>query len=187
MLQSDALLALAPDLGSVIWWPARAVLGEAVPLAGVLAVSFALLAAAIALVAPRFGEYAVAAAGVGECAGESRAQRRTIFRTTSPRRALRRKEWLLLRRDPWLVSQTLMQMLYLVPPAVLLWRSFEAGGGALNLLVPVLVMAAGQLAGGLAWLTISGEDAPDLVATAPVPRGLRPARQDRGGARHHRR
>jgi ABC-2 type transport system permease protein len=35
--------------------------------------------------------------------------------------------------------------------------------------VPVLVMAAGQLAGGLAWLAISGEDAPDLVAAAPVP------------------
>jgi ABC-2 type transport system permease protein len=33
----------------------------------------------------------------------------------------------------------------------------------------VLVMAAGQLAGGLAWLTISGEDAADLVATAPLP------------------
>jgi len=32
----------------------------------------------------------------------------------------------------------------------------------------VLVMAAGQLAGGLAWLAISGEDAPDLVATAPI-------------------
>ena len=32
-------------------------------------------------------------------------------------------------------------------------------------------MAAGQLAGGLAWLAISGEDAPDLVATAPVPAG----------------
>ena len=74
---------------------------------------------------------------------------------------------MLLRRDPWLVSQTLMQMLYLVPPAVMLWRSFAAGGGS-SLLVPVLVMAAGQLAGGLAWLTISGEDAPDLVATAPI-------------------
>ncbi|MBN9555710.1 MAG: permease, partial [Alphaproteobacteria bacterium] len=35
-------------------------------------------------------------------------------------------------------------------------------------LVPVLVMASGQLAGGLAWLTISGEDAPDLVLSAPV-------------------
>ena len=171
MLQSDTLLAHAPGIGSVIWWPARAVLGEAVPLVGVLAVSVALLAAAVALVAPRFGEYAVAAAGV-ENAPTRRAQRETIFRTTSPRRALRRKEWLLLRRDPWLVSQTLMQMLYLVPPAVLLWRSFQAGGSALNLLVPVLVMAAGQLSGGLAWLTISGEDAPDLVATAPVPAGF---------------
>ena len=171
VLQSDTLLAHAPGIGSVIWWPARAVLGEGVPLIGVLAISVALLAAAVALIAPRFGEYAVAAAGV-ENAPTTRSQRQTIFRRTSPRRALRRKEWLLLRRDPWLVSQTLMQMLYLVPPAVLLWRSFQAGGSALNLLVPVLVMAAGQLSGGLAWLTISGEDAPDLVATAPVPRGF---------------
>jgi ABC-2 type transport system permease protein len=85
---------------------------------------------------------------------------------------LRRKEWILLRRDPWLMSQTLMQMLYLVPPALMLWRSFDRGHGALQLLVPVLVMAAGQLAGGLAWLAISGEDAPDLVATAPVPPGF---------------
>jgi ABC-2 type transport system permease protein len=29
-------------------------------------------------------------------------------------------------------------------------------------------MAAGQLGGGLAWLAVSGEDAPDLIATAPV-------------------
>jgi ABC-2 type transport system permease protein len=40
----------------------------------------------------------------------------------------------------------------------------------------VIVMAAGQLAGGLAWLTISGEDAADLVATAPMP----PSRVIRG-------
>jgi ABC-2 type transport system permease protein len=37
------------------------------------------------------------------------------------------------------------------------------------LITPVIVMAAGQLAGGLAWLTISGEDAADLIATAPMP------------------
>jgi len=90
------------------------------------------------------------------------------FRTSKPRHALRQKEWTLLVRDPWLVSQTLMQILYLLPPAFLLWRSFE-GSEALLVLVPVLVMAAGQLAGGLAWLAISGEDAPDLVASAPVP------------------
>jgi ABC-2 type transport system permease protein len=168
VLQSDTLLALAPDAGSVVWWPARAVLGDGTALVAVLAMSFLLLAIAVVAVSPRFGQYAVAAAGAANSPA-SRAQRPTAFRAGSPRRALRRKEWTLLRRDPWLLSQTLMQMLYLVPPAVLLWRSFERGGGAYNLLVPVLVMAAGQLAGGLAWLTISGEDAPDLVATAPVP------------------
>ena len=167
VLQSQTLLALPPGTGSVIWWPARAALGDGWALIGVLALSFAFLAAAIAAVAPRFGEYAVTAASIG-AATVAQARRGGDFRPTSPQRALRRKEWTLLRRDPWLVSQTLMQMLYLIPPAVLLWRSFADGNGAYQLLVPVLVMAAGQLAGGLAWLAISGEDAPDLVATAPI-------------------
>jgi ABC-2 type transport system permease protein len=171
VLQSSAVLTHAPDLASIVWWPARAAMGDWLALIGVLALSFALLIAAIALVSPRFGEYATAAAGAA-AASVSQTGRQSAFRKTSPRRALRRKEWTLLRRDPWLVSQTFMQMLYLIPPAVLLWRSFDDGNGAYNLLVPVLVMAAGQLAGGLAWLAISGEDAPDLVATAPVPAGF---------------
>ena len=145
-----------------------------------------LLAIAVALVAPRFGEYAVAAAGA-ENAPTSRAQRRTIFRITSPRRALRRKEWMLLRRDPWLVSQTLMQMLYLVPPAILLWRSFQAGGGAVNLLVPVLVMAAGQLVRRSRLAHHLRRRRARSRRHRAGARGLHPARQDRGGARHHRR
>jgi ABC-2 type transport system permease protein len=168
VLQSKAVFAMAPDAGSLMWWPARAALGDGTALVAVLAVSFALLSAAIVLVAPRFGEYAVTAAGVG-AASVTQARRSGALRPASPRGALRRKEWTLLRRDPWLMSQTLMQMLYLIPPAVMLWRSFDNGNGAYQLLVPVLVMAAGQLAGGLAWLAISGEDAPDLVASAPVP------------------
>jgi len=91
------------------------------------------------------------------------------FRAGSRQQALRWKEFMLLRRDPWLVSQTLMQLLYLVPPALMLWRSFSESSDAVVLITPVIVMAAGQLAGGLAWLTISGEDAADLVATAPMP------------------
>ena len=78
----------------------------------------------------------------------------------------------MLARDPWLLSQSLMQLLYLLPPALMLWRSYGADSGVAVVLVPVLVMAAGQLAGGLAWLAISGEDAPDLVLTAPVPEAL---------------
>jgi ABC-2 type transport system permease protein len=51
----------------------------------------------------------------------------------------------------------------------MLWRSFADSSAAIVLITPVIVMAAGQLAGGLSWLTISGEDAADLVATAPLP------------------
>jgi ABC-2 type transport system permease protein len=51
---------------------------------------------------------------------------------------------------------------------VMLWRSFSDSSVAIMLITPVVVMAAGQLAGGLGWLTISGEDAPDLVVTAPL-------------------
>ena len=167
VLQSAAVVAHAPGIHSAVWWPARAILGDATALAIVVAVSLMLLGCAIALFAPRFGEHAIAAAGVAQ--QTTRRRRRWAgFRQTSPRQALRRKEWALLRRDPWLMSQTLMQILYLLPPALLLWLSFESGSGALVVVVPVLVMAAGQLAGGLAWLAVSGEDAPDLVASAPI-------------------
>ena len=171
LLQSQALLARLPDLDSLIWWPARAALGDGLALIAVVSLGLILLVLTIGAVAPRFGAYAVTASSV-DTATTVRRGRPGAFHPTSPRRALRTKEWLLLRRDPWLVSQTLMQMLYLIPPAVLLWRSFNDGSGAYQLLVPVLVMAAGQLAGGLAWLAISGEDAPDLVASAPIPSGF---------------
>ncbi|MGH6768868.1 MAG: permease [Xanthobacteraceae bacterium] len=168
VLGSDTLVALAPGPGSILYWPARAALGDLTALAGVLGASALLLGAIIALFAPRFGDFASAATGVPASAARQHALSNG-FRSATPMRALRLKEWLLLRRDPWLVSQTLMQILYLVPPAFLLWRSFGEGSGAILVLVPMLVMTAGQLAGGLAWLAISGEDAPDLVATAPVP------------------
>jgi ABC-2 type transport system permease protein len=167
ILSSSALVAWAPASGSLLYWPARAATGDLAALAGVLGVSMLLLGAAIALFAPRFGECALAAGSVAQAA-RRRLSTSNGFRRVTPRRALRLKEWLLLRRDPWLVSQTLMQILYLVPPAFLLWRGWGEGAGAIVVLVPVLVMAAGQLAGGLAWLAISGEDAPELVATAPV-------------------
>jgi ABC-2 type transport system permease protein len=167
-LKSDLLVAFVPAIESGVWWPARAVLGDLTALAAVLGTGLLLLALAIALFSARFGDHAIAAAGVSD-AGVLQRRRNMGFRRTSPRAALRRKEWTLLRRDPWLASQTLMQLLYLLPPGLMLWRAFGSHNDDLVLLVPVLVMAAGQLAGGLAWLAISGEDAPDLVATAPIP------------------
>jgi ABC-2 type transport system permease protein len=167
ILRSANLARIAPDSDSLLWWPARAVLGEPVALAALLAVSVAALGATIYVFAPRFGQFALAAAGASESPAR-RARGRSRFRTVSPAQAMRRKEWTLLLRDPWLMSQTLMQLLYLLPAVFVLWRSFS-GGGMTALLVPVLIMSAGQLGGGLAWLAVSGEDAPELIATAPVP------------------
>ena len=165
--RSQAVMDIAPDIDSPFWLPARAAMGDVPALLLVLVLAFGLLALAVAVASRRFGLYATAAASLGM--GPVRQKRRHFFREASPAAALRRKEWMLLARDPWLMSQTLMQILYLIPPGLLLWRNFASQTGALAMLAPVLVMAAGQLAGGLAWLAISGEDAPDLVATAPVP------------------
>jgi ABC-2 type transport system permease protein len=126
-----------------------------------------MLGAVMAVYSPRFAGYVIRVSAASAPAHRGHGVR--PFRAGSRQHALRRKEFVLLRRDPWLVSQTLMQLLYLVPPALMLWRSFSDNSAAILLITPVLVMAAGQLAGGLAWLTISGEDAADLVATAPLP------------------
>ena len=167
LLASQPFVGLAPGISSAVWWPALALTGDMGALAGLLGSGILLLGMAVAVVAPRFADCATAAAGAIPTAARQRHPRPS-FRRASPSAMLRRKEWTLLRRDPWLVSQTLMQLLYLLPPAFLLWRGFGGESASQVLLVPVLVMAAGQLAGGLAWLAISGEDAPELVATAPL-------------------
>jgi ABC-2 type transport system permease protein len=167
VLTSDAAAAFAPDLDNLLWWPARAMLGDGEALLCLLALGLVMLGVAMAVYSPRFADYVIRVSATA--APAHRGHSAKPFRAGSRQQALRRKELVLLRRDPWLVSQTLMQLLYLVPPALMLWRSFADQSTASMLITPVIVMAAGQLAGGLAWLTISGEDAADLVATAPLP------------------
>lgn len=173
LLRSAAVVNHAPAEGSPLWLPARAAAGNWLDLAAVAFVAAGLLAAAIRFCAPRFARLALSAAAVS--AGTPRPRRHLLaarrssgLRAASPAQALRRKEWALLRRDPWLISQSLMQILYLLPAFYMLSLSFYGGGLRSTILVPVLIMAAGQLADGLAWLAVSGEDAPDLIGTAPI-------------------
>jgi ABC-2 type transport system permease protein len=169
LIASGALVRNAPRSTARSIARAR-VLGDPAAFAIVFTVGLATLGAAMLIFAARFGEHAIAASGAAASV-TGRAAAARPFRPATITHALRRKEWTLLRRDPWLMSQSLVQILYLLPPALYLWRSFGEGQGLSVVLVPLLVMAAGQLSGGLAWLAISGEDAPELVATAPVPRG----------------
>ncbi|MBN9316467.1 MAG: permease [Devosia sp.] len=167
VLQSPEFITAAPEVGNLIWLPARAAMGNVADMLLVVALGFGTLALVIRLTSASFAQNAIAAAGVSATRVQQTASTRP-FRQASQRHALRVKEWKLLRRDPWLLSQTLMQILYLFPPALFLWVSYGQNAGTYVVVIPVIVMAAGQLAGGLSWLAISGEDAHDLVVTAPI-------------------
>jgi len=170
ILSSSAVVGAAPGVGSWLWIPARAMLGDTGSVLILLACCSVFFATVVAICSPYFSSGAIAAASVGDHHRATRRRSRP-FRVLPTGASMRGKELLLLARDPWLISQSLMQVLYLIPPAILLWREMGKDAGVEVLLAPVLVMAFGQLAGGLSWLTISGEDAPELIATAPVPRG----------------
>ncbi|EFL90720.1 hypothetical protein [Ahrensia sp. R2A130] len=156
-----------PALDSAWWIPVHGAMGNGAALAFMLVLGFAVLALTVSFSARRFATDVLAAAGLREPQAKV-----TVFkgfaRNQNLRAGLRKKEWRLLARDPWLVSQTLQQILYLVPPALLLYVNYGSAEGVDTVVVPVIVMAAGQLAGGLAWLSISGEDAHELIVTAPV-------------------
>ena len=78
------------------------------------------------------------------------------------------KEWRLILRAPQLISQVLLQILYLMP---LLFVAFSSGNASRSwgpsALAGGIVAASATLATALAWLAISGEDAPDLLAGSP--------------------
>ena len=134
VLTSDAAAAYAPGLDSIVWWPARAALGDGEALLLLLSGGLVLLGAVMAIFSPRFADTAVSVTANAAPAHRGRGAR--TFRAGSRQQALRWKEFLLLRRDPWLVSQTLMQLLYLVPPALMLWRSFAGSSAAIVLITP---------------------------------------------------
>ena len=164
---SDLVLSRMPPADSVLWIPARAILGSGSDLVITILAAAAILILPMVFLSGRLAGYAIATASVSH-GGNRRAWSTRLFRTASSRQLLQRKEWVLLFRDPWLASQTMMQLLYLIPSGLLLWRFYGDGRSAMIVLAPILTMAAGQLGGGLAWLAVSGEDAPDLIASAPI-------------------
>ncbi|HAN05928.1 MAG: hypothetical protein A2X29_10880 [Elusimicrobia bacterium GWA2_64_40] len=149
--------------GSLLWWPARAGFGEALPLLAMIALGAGGFWLAVSLTYRRF------VTGTQETITGGRPAVRAaagapVFRSGLTR-VLLFKEWRLVLRDMQVVSQTLLQLLYLVP---MVFIGFKSGPKNLYI-VPVIVAAAAMLAGNLAWITVNAEEAPELLATAPVP------------------
>ena len=160
--------ALGP--GSVVWLPARALfldpLALAVTLCGAAALAW-LTAATLHGTFMSGGRQAVTAPTRRRAdAGGVR------FRPRSVTRLVLLKEWRLILRDPYLLSQVLLQLVYMVPLLVVLPRG-PGSVGSLDLtagLAGMLVMLAGTLVMGLTLIVVGGEEAHDLLAAAPVPR-----------------
>ena len=84
-------------------------------------------------------------------------------------RILLAKELQLLWRDAELLSSVALQLAYMIPAFALI---FSGSGASPTRLAAACVLFCGLLTSSLAWLTICGEDAPDLIAAAPVPAAL---------------
>ena len=148
-------------------WGLRALMGEPAPFLVLVAAGVAVFAAAIAVVGPRFASGVARAAGADVRRG--RLTRGGAF-AAGAFAATYRKELRLLLRDPMLVPQVVLRVVYLVPLAFVTVRfgasaDFTALSGALL----AMVLMANQVTGSLAWLTVSAEDARDLVFAAPAP------------------
>lgn len=167
-----ARLAAGGDLKlpEVATWPARAVLGEPLPLLGLLGASVVAFAAAVAVAGRRFAADAAAAKGLGAGSRPARAKLGTF--AGGAFYAVLRKELRLMLRDPALLSQVLLRALYLLPLGFLVLRNLDGlGGGALAGAAAAIVFMAGQLGATLSWITISAEDSPALLTLSPTPAG----------------
>jgi ABC-2 type transport system permease protein len=164
---------LIPVLGnpaSPISLPARAAVGDPIALPIWIGVAVIFYLFAVWWFARSYLANASAIAGSGG------ARRRVDTRTRATRGgvmgSLVRKEWRLILRDPLLLSQILLPIVYFVPMFFALTRLGREGLNdyAVPSYSAAFVLISTTLAASLAWLTVSAEDAPDLIASAPITR-----------------
>ena len=156
---------------SVLSWPLRAACGASGPFLALAGASAAVFVGAVEVAGGRFAAQVSAAAGIGPRRRRGRQVR--PFRT-GLHSVLIHKELRLIARDPMLLSRVLLPVLYLIPALLV---SFGHGASANSRMAAsagaaLLTVIAGQIAGSLAWITISAEDAPDLLRCAPVARSV---------------
>ncbi len=144
--------------------PINAVRGDTGAMILLVAAGMLLFALTVRGFGERFGRASLAAVGTPS-GGHHDTKSNARFRSGLGRN-LRRKEWRLLARDPSLFAQLGLQIIYTIPIAVVLLHN-ESLPAALAL-APTIVVVAAQVAASLAWITVSGEDAPELIASAPV-------------------
>lgn len=162
---------VVPTLARLAAGLGRAISGELLALSWLGVASVSLFLLAVAALGPAFQRARALAGGASEI---RQAETQGSAGTRAPvfgrglAATLRRKELRLLTRDPWVLMPVLQRSIALVPTCLALAGLDSSGHLVLALTAPMLVVFAGKLAGGLAWLTLAAEEAPELIATAPV-------------------
>jgi len=144
--------------------PARAMLGEPLPmllLAALAGVVFVLTARRT----HRFFAHGLQLAASSARAGKVRSAPQPLRFGRSLFRTVVIKEWRLIVRDPHLLSQVLLQLLFLLPLFFLIFQRSEVQVQALG---AGLALLCSSLTGALAWVALSAEDAPDLLLVSPA-------------------
>jgi ABC-2 type transport system permease protein len=156
------------------WWlaPARGMTGDVLALLGFLLACAALFPLGVYVFSRRFVADAAAASAMAP--SRRKADTRTRELRSGVMGSVIRKELRLLVRDPVLLSQIGLQLVYLLPLAFIL---IVPSGNSVARFTPaaipsVLTLLASSLAGSLIWLCVSAEDSPDLIASAPVDRRI---------------
>jgi ABC-2 type transport system permease protein len=149
---------------SSLWTFFHAATGRMLPLLAIMAVGAASFWLVVTLAHRRFveGTQETVTGSARRIAPASSAHLR--FRPGLVRTVLL-KEWRLIMRDTQLIAQTLLQVLYLLPMVFIVFRRQDM----LAMVVPSAVLLSGTLTGTLAWITVTAEEAPELVGVAPVP------------------
>jgi ABC-2 type transport system permease protein len=153
--------ALGPD--SAIWLPGHAILGAPLPLLGLSMAALAGFALTVRFTHRFFVHGVQQAVSMVRVAPAPAGGARYRF-GRSLAHAVVVKEWRLIARDPQLISQVLLQLLYMLPLFFLL---LFKGGAQLPGIGAGLTFLCGSLSAALAWIIISAEDAPDLLRGAP--------------------
>ena len=155
---------------------ARLAAGDALAWIAFVALSIGLFAAAVWSARKRFVQVAQMPEADSPVVAAARPTVERRFASGFSRglfAALLAKEWRLILRAPQLISQVLLQLLYLTP---LMLAAFGREGWGRTwsdaAFAAGIVGITGTLATSLAWLTVSAEDAPDLIAGSPKPESL---------------
>lgn len=159
----DLMETLAP-----LGWLGRAVLGDFVAAACILAGGAAVFAAVAGITAGRFATD-VARLQAQDGPAASRPVARPVRLTGGWLASGLRKEWRSMLRDPQMLSQIAIPLVALVPACLALVRAVEDKGPFVSAtLAGIGVLVVAQIVASLAWVCASVEEAGDLIRAAPL-------------------